>query len=39
VSFHQTTHLTRVRAIVAAGDQGGGEASGPAPKFYKLLVK
>ena len=33
VSFHQTTQLQRVRVVAA------GEASDPAPKFYKLQVK
>ena len=39
VSFHQTSQLTRVRAVVTGGDPGSDEASAPAPKFYKLLVK
>ena len=33
VSFHQTTQLQRVRVVA------DGEASDPAPKFYKLQVK
>ena len=33
VSFHQTTQLQRVRVVAS------GEASDPAPKFYKLQVK
>jgi hypothetical protein len=33
VSFHQTTQFQRVRVVAA------GEASDPAPKFYKLQVK
>jgi len=33
VSFHQATQLQRVRVVAA------GEASDPAPKFYKLQVK